>query len=239
MAAKRPEEKTKGKAHNPVAYLIEVDVDISGNFKYSANGIPDASTIRPYNGDTISWSAKLMGVPVPFQVSFSGFSPFVGGTQVVRSMFGATDPVKVAVPSFYHGNLVFKYNVTIANGWSDDPDVEPVPSDGVEKTADQQMISLSIVNGSLVLDQPNASFIKGEVTWKWAAGPSDDFTLTFNGPPPLPAGWPPQTSSQAKRIALDLETAGSQNYTIQTLNLGLSSSGNTLTITDGAKRPIR
>jgi len=231
MAVKRPPAKgRKAKKSAPVAYLIDVNVDVHGNFKYSAPGIPDASSIRPHNGDTLSWFAKFMGLPVPFQVTFPGFSPFAEGSQAVRSMFGATGPLTVAVPSFYHGNLVFKYTVSIANGWSDDPDVEPVPSDGVENTADTQAILLSISGGNLVLSNTNATFSKGEVSWKWAAGPSDDFTLTFNGPSPLPSGWPPQASSQSKRIALDLETAGSQTYTIQTLNLGLSSSGNTLTI---------
>ena len=222
--AQKPKKGQKAK-HVLTAYNIEVDVDLYGNFRYSANGIPDASSIRPHNGDTISWSVKLGGIPVPFQVEFPGFGPFGMAGRVVRSMFQRTAPLTIAVPKYYHGNLVFKYTVTIANGWSDDPDVEPVPSDGVDKTAGTQVISLSIDNntGALVLDNLDATFVKGEVTWKWATAPLDDFTLTFKTPP---TGWPPQTNSQSQRIALDLETRGlSQPYTIQTLHLGLSVDG--------------
>jgi len=207
----------------PIAYHIRVDVEADGSFKYSADGIPDASSIRPRIGDTIAWSAKFMGIPTPFQVDFPGFGPFGAVNQVVRSLFQTTKPLTVAVPSYYHGNLVFKYTVTIANGWSDDPDVEPVPSDGVAPEDITQVISLSIVGGNLTLDNPNASFSEGEVAWKWAQTPLDDFSVTFDAP--VPAGWPPQTDSQAQRITLNLQTAGSQSYTLQTLNLGLSVRG--------------
>jgi hypothetical protein len=224
MAAKQvTTNRRKALKRPPSAYRIEVNVDVDGNFKYSADGIPDASSIRPHNGDTISWSAKLMGAPVPFQVEFPDFGPFDMGTRVVRSMFQPTAPLTVAVPSYYHGNLVFKYTVTIVNGWSDDPDVEPVPSDGVNRTKDTQVISLSIDGaGNLVLDNPDISFSRGEVAWKWAGSPLDDFSLTFDAPVP---GWPLQANSQSQRIALDLETPGSQHYTIQTLHLGLSVRG--------------
>ena len=219
--------RRKAKKHTPTAYLIEVNVDVDGKFKYSAAGLPDASKIRPHNGDTISWSAKLMGIPVPFQVEFPGFGPFGTDHRVVRSMFQPTDPLTVAVPSWYPGNLVCKYTVTIGNGWSDDPDVEPVPSDALVH-ARASVISLSIDNntGNFTLHQPDGPLHKGEVTWQWTGSPSDDFSLTFDH---QIAGWPLQVNSQSQKITLYLKTPGAQSYTIQTLHLGLSVSG-TLTI---------
>ena len=225
MAVKQVKtNRRKAKKRIPSAYHIEVNVDFDGNFKYSADKIPDASSIRPCNGDTISWSAKLMGTPVPFQVEFPDFGPFVGGRRVVRSMFQPTAPLTVAVPSYYHGNLVFKYTVTIVNGWSDDPDVEPVSSDGVDRMISaSRVISLSIDGaGNLALDKPDESFSKGEVAWQWAGSQLDDFSLTFDAAVP---GWPLQANSQSQRITLDLKKPGAQSYTIQTLNLGLSARG--------------
>lgn len=227
MAAKPPKAKSGKTKRAPKAFLVEVTVGLDGSFSYSAQGIPDASTIKLINGDTISWSAKLMGIPVPFQVAFSGFNPFGAVGQVVRSPFGPTTPLTVALPSFYHGNLVFKYTVTAGNGWSDDPVVVPVPSDGLINTFGTQVISLSIDNtGSLVVNPTPASFNKGIVTWKWAGQALDEFSLTFTTPP---SGWPSPVTSQSQEIALDLETVGTSDYTIQTLALGLSAPG-TLTI---------
>ncbi len=227
MAAKQPKAKSGKTKRAPKAFLVEVTVGLDGSFTYSAPGIPDASTIRLINGDTISWFAKMLGIPVPFQVEFSGFNPFGAVGQVVRSPFGPTTPLTVALPSFYRGNLVFKYTVTAHNGWSDDPVVVPVPSDGLINTFGDQAISLSIDHtGSLVVNPTPASFNKGIVTWEWAGQALDEFSLTFKTPP---SGWPGQTNSQSQEIALDLETAGTSDYTIQTLTLGLSTTG-TLTI---------
>lgn len=230
-------EGTKGHKNKnqpaPVAYLIDVHVDLAGNFTYSAQGIPDATTIRPRNGDTLSWAVRHGGIPVPFQVEFPGVSPFDSGDQTLRSMFLPTEPQTVNIPSFYHGNRVFKYTVSIHNGWSDDPDVEPVPSDGIEADALKvQTISLSIVNDNLVLTNPDASFVLGQVAWNWLGQALDDFTLTFDAP--VPAGWPPETNSQMRKILLNLTTPGSQTYTIQTTNFGLSVKGK-LTLTAGPK----
>jgi hypothetical protein len=230
MAAKKtPDTKKKATKRVPVAHHIEVNVDFAGNFTYSASGIPDASSIKLSNGDTLDWSAKLMGVPVPFQVEFPGFGPFGPGKRVIRSMFGTTPPLTAALPSYYRGNLVFEYTVSIANGWSDDPDVETVPANP-DNIVTTQTVSMTIYNGTLALDkQDTPGFIKGLVKWDWAGTPLDDFTLTFDALG-LPTGWPLSTNSQSEKLVLNLSTAGSQAYTIQTLNLGLSVRG-TLTIT--------
>jgi hypothetical protein len=229
---KKTNAKKTPKISAPVHHQIDVNADAHGNFTYLVNGKTDGSSIRPKNGDTVSWSATLMGFPVPFQVEFSGFSPFGPGNLVTRSLFQSTSPLTVNVPPYYHGNLVFKYTVTLANGWSDDPDIIPVPSDGVLPTAADypNVISLSIDSSyALALDKPNASYGVGEVVWQWSTTPPlDDFSLTFDDK--VPTGWTSPADSQAQKIALDFETTGSQNYTIQTANLGLSVRGK-LTIT--------
>jgi hypothetical protein len=208
----------------PTAFHIQVSVDINGNFAYKADGIPDARSIRPHYGDTISWSVKLMGHPVPFQIEFPGFGPFGFLNRAIHSVGNPTDPIKVTLPASYHGNLVMKYTVSLSNGWSDDPEVVPRPSDGKETNAlGNQVILLSVENNALVIDKPNASFAKGLVTWQWKDAPQDYFTLTFASPPP---GWPVGHQGPGTQIAFDLETPGTaQKYMIDTVHLGLSAQG--------------
>jgi hypothetical protein len=207
------------------AYLIEVSVDIDGNFTYLSNG-QDALTLRPRVGDTISWSVKVLGVPVPFQVTFPDYGPFGIVQRVVRSMHGHSLPATVTVSPLYHGNLVFKYTVSVPNGWSDDPDVEPVISDGMDPNAqDQNVILLSIVDGNLLLNSDNASFPFGQITWKWDGTAQDDFTLTFHDA--VPPNWPTVATSQLQRIALYLDKpAAHDGYTIELVNFDLSADGN-------------
>ena len=213
----------KKKKYTPQAYNIEVDVDAKGNFTYSVNGNAGGNTVRPRNSDTISWAVRVGGIPHAFQIEFADFSPFGFTNKVIRSAFGPTPPMTVAIPSFYHGNLVLKYTVSVGNGWSDDPDVEPVLSDGFHGQLDRYSIKLSIDGGTLVLDQPDASFGKGQLSWNWLGTPQDNFTLVFTDPP---ADWPAVKQGPAQRIALDLESPGTEvEYTIQTMNLGLSVQG--------------
>ncbi len=232
MATKRGTKKPK--APGSTAYLIKVAVDLYGNFTYTADGIPDASIIRPLIGDTISWAVTWNGIPVPFQVEFPGFGPFAGGVLVTRSTFLPTTPLTVFVDSHDPNlNFAFKYTVSTINGWSDDPIVVPVPSDGLNPLDNLkiQMITLSVQNGNLTLTPEEASFDPGEVScWQWAAGQTkDDFTITFIDPP---TGWPTSASSGgAKMITLNLQAAGDDvAYTLQTLHLGLSNDDGTVTI---------
>lgn len=231
MADKRGPKKPRTPA--PKAYLIKVAVDSYGNFAYTADGIADASIVHPTVGDTISWSLTWNGIPVPFQVEFPGFGPFAGGVRVVRSAFLPTTPITVSVPSFYNLNFAFKYTVSTVNGWSDDPIVVPVPSDGIIiAVAGAQVITLNVDNnGILTLNPTDASFSKGEVTWQWAAGTQFpvDFTVTFDSTK-KPPSWPPSASSNgAQMVTLNLQEAGnSVPYTL-TPQVGSSSYG-TLTI---------
>jgi hypothetical protein len=226
MAAKRGTKKPSKARPDPVLRSIQVAVDTNGNFTYTANG-QDASVLRPNINDTITWAVTLIGVPVPFQVEFDGFSPFQGGVQVIRSLLQTTSPVTVSLPAHYLGNLVFKYTVSLFNGWYDDPIIQPVPSDGfiVTSSGSPSTITLSVdSNGNLVLTPPSASFPKGEVQWVWAANqPADDFTVTF---PPNTPGFPLQATSSADTLDLNLQTAGGPViYTVATLDTGLSASG--------------
>ena len=204
-----------------VLHHVQVAVGPDGSFTYTdTTNRKEASRLQACIGDTISWSATLNKIPVALQVEFPGFSPLANGIQVVRSASGAaTTPVTVALPPFYNGNLAFKYAVTIANGWSDDPIVEPVPSDGIFAKTDR-LITLSEDNkGALVLTELNASFSTGRVSWEWdPQSTPDDFTLTFDDPP---NGWPESVTSQGRTIVLNLQAQGSSDYTIRTLHLGI------------------
>jgi hypothetical protein len=224
-----PTKKKKYEAL-PVAYDIYVDVDRNGNFTYKANG-KDASKLQPQLGDTISWSAKLRGKKTAFQVEFPSIAPFGVGSRVFRSAGKPTPPQTVALLPHYQGNLVFKYTVTVSNGWYDDPVIGPIPGDPLETgLLKAQIILLSAdANGGLKITSPPMPLAKGLVSWQWApqSAYTDDFVLTFNVP--VVPGWPPVTNSQAQSIVLNLQAAGTDSYTINTVNTGLTAPS-TLTI---------
>jgi len=222
-----PTKKKKTRKTEPVAYLIKVSVDRNGNFTYTANGKKGAENFRPKLGDTISWVVTLhRKKKTAFQVEFPGIAPFDGGVRTLRSASKPTAPQTVALLPHYQGNLIFKYTVTVSHGWYDDPVIGPVPADPVMNTAlDDQVILLSADNkGNLTITPPAMPLSKGPVVWQWDKNSAytDDFVLTFKAP--VPSGWPPVTNSQARTIALNLLTAGSDAYTINTVNTGLSAS---------------
>jgi hypothetical protein len=131
----------------------------------------------------------------------------------------------------YQGNLVFKYIVTLANGWYDDPVITPVPADPlIGTTTSAQIILLSVDNtGNFTITPPVTPIVKGRVAWQWDTNSAytDDFVLTFAAK--VPYGWPPATNSQAQIVVLNMQTPGTDGYTINTVNTGLSASS-TLTI---------
>jgi hypothetical protein len=224
-----PTKKKKKPA--PVAYDIRVNVDRYGNFTYKANG-KDASRLEPRLGDTVSWSARLRGKKTTLQVEFPGIAPFDGGSRVFRSDGKPTHPQKVALLPHYQGNLLFKYTVTISNGWYDDPIIGPVPIDPLDnQSIVPQIILLSAnANGGLTITSPAMPLSKERpVAWQWDphSAYTDEFVLTFNLP--VVAGWPPMINSQARSIVLNLQVAGTDNYTINTVNTGLTA-WSTLTI---------
>ena len=191
----------------------------------------DARTLRPNLGDTISWSVRVDGKRRPFQIEFPGYGPFGYLTRAIRSVSKPTKPLAVTLPKKYGGNLVMKYRVTVPGSWSDDPDIVPPSSDGLITVArTPQVVSLDTdASGKLTLDKVNSNFSAGEVTWKWAGAPQDDFILTFDTPG---AGWPKNpTTSVNGVIVLPLMTPGSnQAYKIVTVHSYLTAEG-VLTIT--------
>jgi len=226
---KQTKKLTKRRAKRvPVAFNIDVDIDVAGAFTYVlAGSTTPAKSIRPNNGDTVSWRVRLAGLPVPFQVEFDVFNPFGPGKGVIRSLFGRSDPVTVNLPNGYNGNLVFQYRVSTVNGWSDDPDIQPVPSDGIifPNVVPPTTILLSIVNGVLTLSSPDLSLPAGEFEWKWSGPAIDDFNLTFD---PKVSPWPTSTDSAEQRIALRLKvptTAGKHPYVIETKTTNQEVSG--------------
>jgi hypothetical protein len=217
--AKKPGKTKSG----PILYDIRIEVKGDGNFYYYLPDGTDASTIRPCNNDTVQWSLKVKGRKQPFTVEFPDYGPFGIRHRVVRSFGGPTVALPVSVSPLYRGNLAMKYIVTLANGWSDDPDIVPVPYDSMlpQDTVMNPAIFLSLDNSGLDITSPLAGIYAGEVTWKWEANVhgSDDFDLKFDA---AVAGWPLTASSNGtQQIVLNLPT-GSSGYTITLENLGLS-----------------
>jgi hypothetical protein len=205
---------------------IRISVDEHGVFTYFAdNG--DAAHFHVNVGDTIKWSLKIRGEHAPFTIEFPDFGPFGIQNRVARSFGGPTLPFTVAVSKFYPKNYAMKYNVILTNGWSDDPDIVPIPADGVTPTLDtpNAPVLLSVDESGLIITPPNAALHPGNITWKWDPNTNpadrDDFTLTFD---PAVVGWPPSLDSQGtQEIVYPFKAvAGNNRYVITTKHLILS-----------------
>jgi hypothetical protein len=220
-------KKTVTPAHVPVNYVITVNVDKNGNFAYTLPDGTDAKTLTPTNGDTVQWILKVKGKSQSFSIEFPDFSPFGISLRVFRSFGGPTQRATVNVSSLFRGNLAMKYDVVLENGWSDDPDIVPIPADarlpGLALTNSPIKLSIDPQTG-LVITPKDAVMTAGLVTWSWAGAPVDDFNVTFN--PPVP-GWQTSTSSNGtQQVTLNLAAAAGTNpYTVTTQNLGLSAPG--------------
>ena len=228
--AKKPNQAQR----TPVNYLVQISVDKYGKFTYTLPNGSDASTITPSNLDTVQWSLKVKGRRQPFSIEFPDFGPFGIRHRIARSFGGPTEKLTVNVSPLYRGNLAMKYNVTLTNGWFDDPDVVPIPSDGLtlQILTVNPPILLSVDNTGLVISPPRVPIYAGIVTWKWddATDESnrDDFDLKFD---PMVPGWPVTASSNGtQQIQLNLPAQpGNNPYTITTENLGLKAAS-TLTV---------
>ena len=221
-----PRLKVKGARH-----VVKVAVDKKGNFTYTLGSGGDASSlITRRQGDTVSWSVRYRGKRVPFQIEFAGTGPFGFADRVIRSSGKDSSPLTVNVPDSYEGNYVMEYRVTLENGWSDDPDVVPILSDGTNGLVAPTIVTIAEDGrGGLTLSPPAASASMGSpVLWKWAGTPKGEFTLTFDDPPP---GWPVTTASSSQQIALTFPVAGKDEaYAIKLNNSTLFGTGK-LTIT--------
>jgi hypothetical protein len=217
-------KKTIKNSRKPQAtFPIRVDVDKEGNFHYTLPNNQLGSTIHPHNNQTVSWQVFVKGRPRPFSIAFSENSPF-GSQNYIRSFGKRTEPLPVAVSKYYRGNLCMEYSVSLDNGWTDDPDIVPNPSDSIDPDAVKNPDILLYLNddGKLTVSNDNAVLDKGVVTWIWKGGTDlGKFTLTFD--PKVPH-WPPSTDSQGhpNRIDLNLmDTDGvAHAYTIQSENFG-------------------
>jgi hypothetical protein len=223
-------KKPSNTARKPELYDIRIDVKGDGKFYYTLPDGSDASTIRPCNKDTVRWSLKVKGRKQPFTIEFPDFGPFGIRNRVARSFGGPTVALTVNVSPLYTGNLAMKYTVILTNGWSDDPDIVPVPSDEVLGRVISPPILLSVDAAGLVITPPLVEIHEGIVTWKWndAVGESnrDDFALDFDSPAP---GWPQTANSNGTQQIVLNQKKGSSAYTITTENMGLSQKS-TLTV---------
>lgn len=205
---------------------VRVAVDKKGNFTYTLKSGGDASSlITRRKGDSISWSVRYKGKRVPFQIEFAGSGPFGFADRVIRSSGKDSAPLIVNVPDSYAGNYVMEYRVTVENGWSDDPDVVPILSDGTNGLVAPTIVTIAEDGkGGLTLAPPNATAAIGApVLWKWAGAPKGEFTLAFDDPPP---GWPPSTPSTSQQIALTFPVAGKgEAYAIKLNNSSLFGTG--------------
>jgi len=222
--------KRKAAAVNPKVvfadHQILVAIDKRGAFTYTLKAGGDAtSLITRRKGDTISWSVRYRGRKVPFQVEFADAGPFGFANRVIRSAGKDTAAMEVAVPDSFAGNFVMNYRLTIENCWSDDPDVVPILSDGVNGLGAPTVITIAEDGkGGLILNAASASAgINTPVIWKWDGKPQGEFTLTFDDPPP---GWPPETASTSQQIALTFPLAGkNEAYAIKLANSTLFGTG--------------
>jgi hypothetical protein len=127
----------------------------------------------------------------------------------------------VQFPTNFQGSRLCKYTVTLSNGWSDDPDVVPVPPDTLPRPFDAPQIVVCLIawhldNGTITgIDlTPNnvASRAYQPVDWKWAdsqPAPTQDFTLHFDNQVP---GWPKDSGPDSEIILTP--GAGQSPFTI-------------------------
>src|SRR5215471_903752 len=119
---------TKKSTTRGADFPIRIDVDKQGNFTYTLMG-GNGSSIQPPSGMTVSWDLFVKGRRQPFSIEFDETSPFGVNKQIIRSFGGPTAPQTVKVSKFFRGNLCMKYSVQLTNGWTDDPDIVPIPAD--------------------------------------------------------------------------------------------------------------
>jgi hypothetical protein len=235
-------------------YPIVVDVSPKGNFAYEVEGNPnvDATFLPIKNGESVSWLVRhgRRKSHVPFQVEFGVFNPLAKKTNtVIRSRGERTPPAVVNLDKSFGGNLIFKYTISTLNGWWQDPDIVPVPSDGfdhgrrvVTGIMPTRAINLSVgtdaTGARIVVCSPNPKSLgPGLVLWQWDPNsPIDDFVLSFGGHDGyFPAG-PINSVSQRVVLVFPKTTVTRQSdYQVVTRTEGLVGSG-TLIITPGQGR---
>jgi hypothetical protein len=187
--------------------------------------------LRPDVGDFISWNvqrADRWKTELPFQVELQSYLPI--GTRVIRSQGGRTAPYEVTLPENYMGNFVFKYSVATLNGWTDDPDIVPVQSDGSILVTSARTVDMYVnIDGVLTLDPSALTVALGEVNWTWSQPKqAEEFTLTFDKKIP---GWPQAPlQSAGGQVVAKFRSPGESMYRIVTQQSGLEATAD-LTVT--------
>jgi hypothetical protein len=229
-------------------YPIVIDVSQKGNFTYHVEGNPSVdATFLPVNPkESVSWLVRhgRRKTPVPFQVEFGVFNPLASKKNtVIRSRGERTAPVVVDLDVNYAGNLIFKYTISTVNGWWQDPDIVPVPSDGfhggkrvVTGAMPTRTITMSVgtdATGARIVEcQPDPESLgPGLVLWQWGSNsPVDDFVLSFDNTAGYFPG-PLRSVSQQVVANFPMTTVTQQSpYHVLTQTEGLKGSG-TLIIT--------
>lgn len=194
---------------HPQNRTIRIHVDGQHKFHYTDlfDGADVSSGIRLIDGDHLAWLLDSSIAPRTFQIDFGLINPFHNGAPIsLRGIDFIVSP-KVAFPATFAGNRILKYTVSLGNGWVDDPDVVPVPSDVVNPRpvdathpADCHISWVDASTEAAINLDPAAMSADATqsgglamVTWQWAPDQPDTkpFTLEFLNPVnPVPDGWP-------------------------------------------------
>jgi|GEM_PF-5371983 hypothetical protein len=191
---------------HPKNRTIRIHVDGQHKFHYTDlfDGSDASTGIRLIDGDQLAWVLDSSIESRTFQIDFGLINPFQNGVPIsLRGIDFIVSP-KVSFPAVFAGNRIVKYSVSLGNGWVDDPDVVPVPSDvvnprprGAANPADCLISWLDANEAAIQLDPApmtaNATNSGGYamVTWAWASKDPEPFTLEFLAPVyPIPDGWP-------------------------------------------------
>jgi hypothetical protein len=190
---------------HPKNRTIRIHVDGQHKFHYTDlfDGSDAAHGIRLIDRDQIAWLLDSSIAPRTFQIDFDLINPFQNGLPISLRGIDLIVSPKVSFPAVFAGNRIVKYTVTLGNGWVDDPDVVPVPSDvvnprprGAVNPADC-LISWVDANEAAIQLNPaamsaNATNSGGSamVTWQWTAKQPDPKPFTLEFLAPIPDGWP-------------------------------------------------
>lgn len=219
-------------------------------FQGGDNDGGDASNIVLINGDRLVWVLDLSISPRTFQIDFGLINPFQMFKLIsLRGIDAVVSPV-VNFSAGYSKNRLLKYSVALGNGWTDDPDVVPSPTDpGSSAFLIQVQADGTYPDGLLAwLDATETNIVvspaamtanahggKAQVTWNWASDQVDTspFTLAFTNK--TNPNWPDSIDSgDIPGIVLSL-AAGTANFKITATNkdgnLESNAAPATLTIT--------
>ena len=199
----------------PKDFVIEIHVDRKRQFHYTdLETNTDASVLVLIDGDTVEWVLHGFIFPRTFQIDFGTSNPFQLGRSV--SLRGndsiMAPPLNFPFKTYPHNRLM-KYTVSLANGWSDDPDIVPAPGDptlhgdrflpaGAITWYDATQKQIVLTPANMTADATgNGGY--APVTWSWQADQPNPqpFSVQFEAgiAPGIPPGWP--TAEQDSAIS--------------------------------------